>query len=91
MQKWVRPDMGGLGFKQLSAASVSSLDMEVFMEELREAVWGCDGSKAPEPDGFNFIFYKKDWHLFGEEIFYMVSKFFSQGLCQRASTAPTLL
>jgi len=39
--------------------------IEVFSEkEVKEAVWQCEGSKSPGPDGFNFNFIKKSWkHL----------------------------
>jgi len=36
--------------------------IEVFSEEeVKEAVWQCEGSKSPSPDGFNFNFIKKSW------------------------------
>jgi len=34
--------------------------IEVFSEEkVKEVVWQCEGSKSPDPDGFNFNFIKK--------------------------------
>jgi len=36
--------------------------MAVFIEEeIKEAVWQCEGSKSPRMDGFNFNFIKKSW------------------------------
>lgn len=32
-------------------------------EEVREAVWECDASKSPGPDGFNFNFFKSSWDI----------------------------
>jgi hypothetical protein len=29
------------------------------MEEVNEAMWRCEGFKAPGPDDFNFNLYKK--------------------------------
>ena len=31
-------------------------------EEVKEAVWQCEGTKSPGPDGFNFNFIKKSWN-----------------------------
>jgi hypothetical protein len=28
------------------------------IEEVKEAVWSCDGNKSPGPDGFNLNFIK---------------------------------
>ncbi|GJY20644.1 RNA-directed DNA polymerase, eukaryota, reverse transcriptase zinc-binding domain protein [Tanacetum coccineum] len=35
------------------------LERLVTHEEIKEAVWDCDSSKAPGPDGFSFAFVKK--------------------------------
>lgn len=37
------------------------------MDEIREAVWSCDGNKSPGLDGFNFDFFKKGWEFLKEE------------------------
>jgi hypothetical protein len=49
------------------------------LEEVKQAVWDCDGSKAPGPDGFTFSFYKKTWNLISSDIFVMVKEFFKTG------------
>jgi hypothetical protein len=49
------------------------------LEEVKQAVWDCDGSKAPGPDGFTFSFYKKAWNLISSDIFVMVKEFFRTG------------
>jgi mannosylglycoprotein endo-beta-mannosidase len=46
---------------------------------MKQAVWDCDGSKAPSPDGFTFSFYKKTWNLISSDIFVMVIEFFRTG------------
>jgi hypothetical protein len=28
---------------------------------VKQVVWDCDGSKAPNSDGYTFSFYKKVW------------------------------
>jgi len=46
--------------------SISNSDNDLLIgdfseEEIREAVWSCDSSKSPGPDGFNFGFLKFGW------------------------------
>jgi len=42
---------------------VSRSMIEAFTEEeIKEAVWQCEGAKSPGPDGFNFNFIKKSWN-----------------------------
>ena len=42
-------------------------------------MWGCDGLKAPGPDGFNFNFIRKAWSLLKEDIMNAFHKFFQFG------------
>jgi len=67
--------MGPLGFNKLSIIQTQPLEQEVTMEEVKQMIWSCDGTKAPGLDCFTFIFYKKAWHLIGPNIFYMVLEF----------------
>jgi len=46
-------------FKSLTWEDNMSLIWEFSVEEVRDAVWLCEGSKSPGPDGFNFNFIKK--------------------------------
>ena len=42
---------------------VSRSMIEAFTEEeIKKAVWQCEGTKSPGPDGFNFNFIKKSWN-----------------------------
>jgi hypothetical protein len=67
--------MGPLGFNKLSIIQTQQLEQEVTMEEVKQMIWSCDGTKAPGLDCFTFIFYKNAWHLIGPNIFYMVLEF----------------
>jgi hypothetical protein len=71
-----RPLIGSTGFNKLSPAQSIRLEQPVTMDEVKRAVCDCDGSKAPEPDGFTFSFYKTTWSLIRNEVFHMISKFF---------------
>jgi len=32
-------------------------------DEIKQAVWQCEGSKSPGPDEFNFNFIKSNWNF----------------------------
>ena len=51
----------GVEFKALTQKDNDSLVAEFSEKEVKEAVWQCDGSKSPGPDGFNFNFIKNSW------------------------------
>ena len=46
---------------------------------MRRSVWGCDGSKCPGPDGFNFKFYRLVWDFIAQDILDVVLSFFRTG------------
>ena len=54
--------LDGVEFKSISIVESLRL-IEVFSEEeIKEVVWQSEGSKSPDPDGFNFNFIKKSWN-----------------------------
>jgi len=55
-------------FKSLSQEDNLSLTMAFTEEEIRDAVWLCDGSKSPGPDGFNLKFIKESWEVLKDEV-----------------------
>jgi hypothetical protein len=63
--------MGVMGFKGISPQLSTWLEQDATLEEVKQAVWDCDVSKAPCPDGFTLSFYRKAWHLLGIEILSM--------------------
>ena len=56
----VRPQLDGLGFKSLEAEDRKLLKLEFDMDETKEAMWPCDGSKSPGSDRFNFRYIKEN-------------------------------
>ncbi|KAL4332801.1 hypothetical protein GQ457_07G014130 [Hibiscus cannabinus] len=48
--------------KKLSKEDKLNLEKPFSLEEIKEAVWSCDESKAPGPDGFNLKFFKTCWN-----------------------------
>ncbi|GJS86197.1 hypothetical protein Tco_0752738 [Tanacetum coccineum] len=43
----------------LNCMDRETLERQVTLEEIKEAVWDCGSSKAPGPDGYSFAFVKK--------------------------------
>jgi hypothetical protein len=68
--------MGVFGYKKLYRERADWLEKEVSVEELKNAVWDCNVSKSPGPDGFNFKFYRKAWSFICNDMLDIVSEFF---------------
>ncbi len=74
-------------FKSLSISDNLSM-LEGFSEEqIRDAVWQCEGSKSPEPDGFNFNFLKKSWEFLKEEFTTVMTLFHETGCIPKGCNA----
>lgn len=48
-------------------------------DEVREAVWSCDGNGSPGPDGFNFAFLKEAWCSLKAYLMQMMREFHEFG------------
>ncbi|GLU01310.1 hypothetical protein SLE2022_186220 [Rubroshorea leprosula] len=57
---WNRPVLDGVDFKKISEAERNFLTEPFLETEVKDAVWNCDGAKAPGPDGFTFGFLKQN-------------------------------
>lgn len=44
-------------------------------EEIRSAVWDCHLDKSPDPDGFNFAFYRACWSTIKDDLFKVFAEF----------------
>ncbi|XP_058725579.1 uncharacterized protein LOC131596860 [Vicia villosa] len=69
-------------FPNLNSLSMSeSLELEspFSLEELKEALWECDGNKSPSPDGFSIDFFKTFWLILKEDLLKFCSDFYSRG------------
>ncbi len=74
-------------FKSLNPTYNERL-VAVFMEEeIRDAVWQCEGSKSPGPDGFNFSFIRKSWDLIKHDIFAAMALFHRTGTIPKGCNA----
>ncbi|GJV44440.1 putative RNA-directed DNA polymerase [Tanacetum coccineum] len=52
------PSFSSLLFRQLSSSDSAFLESVISFDEVKDAVWGCAGSKAPGPDGLIGCVYK---------------------------------
>lgn len=49
--------------KKLTEQAAKFLEVETSNEEIKEAVWLCDGSKSPGHDGYNMSFIQGMWEV----------------------------
>ena len=79
--------LGAVEFRYLPE-EVSLRMIEVFSEEeVREAVWNCEGTKSPGPDGFNFNFIKAYWETLKEDVMGAVHSFHETGILPKGCNA----
>lgn len=53
-----RPNLDGVQFQRITKTEAELVTVPFTTEEVREAVWSCEGNKSPGPDEFNFTFIK---------------------------------
>ena len=93
--RFVRNEELPLKLDNVKSISISREDNQmlvgVFSEEkIREAVWSCDSSKIPGPDGFNMGFIKFCWDFIKMDIMAAVKDFEDNGKWPRGSNASFL-
>lgn len=66
----VRPDFISSNFKTILPRQVADLERPFFEDEIKQAVWSCEGSKALGPDGITISFVKKHWESSSSLIFF---------------------
>jgi len=74
-------------FKSLSISDNLFLLERFSEEEIRDAVWQCDGSKSLEPDEFNFNFLKKSWEFLKKEFTAVMGLFHETGCIPKGCNA----
>jgi len=79
--------LDGVEFKSLSEEENLSLTAGFSEEEIRNAVWQCEGTKSPGPDGFNFNFLKTCWQTFKVDIVAAVLLFQETGYIPKGCNA----
>ena len=59
-------------------------------EEIKEAIWNCDGQKSPGPDGVTFSFIKMFWGLVNKEVVGALKYFHKEGKIPKGCNASFL-
>ncbi|XP_019465331.1 PREDICTED: uncharacterized protein LOC109363522 [Lupinus angustifolius] len=73
------PSLDGIVFNRITEEDDNHLIVQFKEDEIKEAVWSCEGEKSPGPDGYNFTFIKKIWDCVKNDVFAMVDDFFISG------------
>ena len=68
----------------LKHEDVANLERPITMEETKFDIDLMGDLKAPGPDGFNALFYKKCWNIVGGEVHEFVSNAFNRGSFEEA-------
>ena len=56
-------------------------------EEIKDAVWGCGSEKISGPNGINFKFIKRFWHLVKPDVLQFLDEFYVNGIFPRGCNA----
>ncbi|XP_021975210.1 uncharacterized protein LOC110870332 [Helianthus annuus] len=82
-----RPSIMCQNMVSLSATEANSLIEPFSLSEIKDAIWGCVGDRAPGPDGFNFKFIKNNWDLFQGDFLKVFQEFHSKGSISRCCSS----
>ncbi|XP_058776653.1 uncharacterized protein LOC131650973 [Vicia villosa] len=82
-----RPHILNLGFNKLSEVDSCSLEEQFSREEIKAAIFACEGDKSPGPDGFNLSFIKRCWSIVGEDFVAFIQEFHHLAKLPKAMTA----
>ncbi|GJT04646.1 aspartic peptidase [Tanacetum coccineum] len=70
----------GLFSNKVPADIASNMVRDVTNEEIKAAMFDIGDDRAPGPDGYTSVFFKKGWNIVGDDICNAVRDFFSNGL-----------
>nr|GEY75747.1 RNA-directed DNA polymerase, eukaryota [Tanacetum cinerariifolium] len=58
---------------------VTKLQANASLEEIYNAVWDCGSDKSSSPNGFSFLFLKRKWEYFKDDVDIFVTQFMESG------------
>ena len=74
-----RPSVSGLQFEMLEPLDTSALESPFMEEEVFDALVGCNGDKAPRPDGFSMAFWLFAWDFVKADVMSFFKEFYENG------------
>ncbi|KAJ7009360.1 hypothetical protein NC653_000125 [Populus alba x Populus x berolinensis] len=80
-------DISRLFPSSISGAQIPDLEQPVTNEEIKTALFSIPDDKAPGPDGFTSLFFKKSWSIIGADFMRAVSYFFEYSIMPRCINA----
>nr|XP_043630001.1 uncharacterized protein LOC122601300 [Erigeron canadensis] len=72
-------DLDGLFSNRLTVEQGHDMIREVSDEEIKISIFSMGDDKAPGPDGFTVVYFKKAWNIIGDDVIKAVKNFFSAG------------
>ncbi|GKV29201.1 hypothetical protein SLEP1_g38147 [Rubroshorea leprosula] len=78
-ENYERPKLEGISFQQITEQENASLVAPFSEDEIKAAVWDCECSKAPGPDGFNFRFVRREWETIKGDVIGFIKEFQEKG------------
>ncbi|KAJ0546635.1 putative RNA-directed DNA polymerase [Helianthus annuus] len=82
-----RPGLLCPNLKQISDNQAGMLVAPFTLEEIKSAVWDCEGDKAPGPDGINFKFIRKCWEFLQADFVAVFEDFKTNGTISMGCTS----
>ncbi|GKC03922.1 RNA-directed DNA polymerase, eukaryota, reverse transcriptase zinc-binding domain protein, partial [Tanacetum coccineum] len=64
---------------RISNDEALSLVEDISYKEIKDALFDIGDNKAPCPDGYSFVFFKKSWKVIGDDFYKAVKEFFNSG------------
>ncbi|XP_058767209.1 uncharacterized protein LOC131640851 [Vicia villosa] len=85
-----RPEPHGINLNKLSMVDSLELEKPISEEEVKDAIWSCDGNKSPGRDGYSLEFFKRFWFLLKDDLLKLCNDFHSKGTLVKAITSSFL-
>ena len=73
----VKPIPANMNFKTVEGDHSKELVREFSEDKVRKAIWECDSSKSPGPDGVNFGVVNEFWENIKDDFLRMVAEFYT--------------
>ncbi|GKA40583.1 hypothetical protein Tco_0733176 [Tanacetum coccineum] len=85
-------NINGLFHKQVSENSNANMVRGVTNEEIKKAMFDIGNDKAPGPDGYTLVFFKRGWDVVGIHVCNAIRDFFDNGTSKGINhTFPALI